>query len=261
MSVQYDRDGSGPPLLLIHGLGGERHVWESVLDRVTEVRDTIRVDLPGFGESPVLPDDAKATPWALAAAIAAQLDALGLDRVHIAGNSLGGWVALELAKAGRALTVTAIAPAGLWTGTLVPKPYVMRSISRALLPSLPTLLRGAGGRRMALAGSVAYPERVPYEAAVRIVKAYATAPGFVNASNNMRANRLTGADQIDVPVTVAWCERDRLIARPRRLPFPARETILRDCGHVPMYDDPEAVATVILDGSSDRTPSRSGALR
>jgi pimeloyl-ACP methyl ester carboxylesterase len=259
VSVSFDRDGSGPPLLLVHGLGGERGIWEPLLDELTPVHDTIRVDLPGFGASPVLADGVKATPWALAAAIGEQLDALGLDRVHVAGNSLGGWVALELAKAGRALSVTGIATAGLWNGPLVPKPYLMRNVSRSLLPTLPTLLRGAGARRVALAGSVAYPERVPYEAALRIARAYATAPGFVNASDNMRANHFTGGERIDVPVTMAWCDRDRLIARPRQLPFPAREVVLQGCGHVPMYDDPAAVAAVVLAGSAGRAGAAASA--
>lgn len=262
MSVAYDRAGSGPPLLLIHGLGGERHIWAPTLEHVTPVRDVITVDLPGFGESPVIPKGEKATPQALAAVIAKQLDELGLDRVHVAGNSLGGWVALELAAAGRALSVTGIGTAGLWSGRLVAKPYVMRNIARGLQPVLPLLLRGAGARRFALLGSVAHPERVPREAALRIARAYARAPGFVNASDNMRAGHFTRGDQIQVPALMAWCEHDRLIARPSRLPFPAREVVLRDCGHVPMYDDPEAVARVLLSGSdvADTAPATMGSM-
>lgn len=251
MSVAYDRAGTGAPLLLIHGLGGERHIWEPTLEHLTAVRDTIRVDLPGFGQSPVLAREQPPTPWALAAAIGRQLDELGLDRVHVAGNSLGGWVALELAKAGRALSVTGIAPAGLWGGPLARKPYVMRSVARGLMPSLPLLLRSPRARRLALLGSVAHPERVPREAAIRIALAYARAPGFVGANDNMRAHHFTGGERVTVPVTMAWCEHDRLIARPRQLPFAARETLLRGCGHVPMYDDPPAVAQVLLAGSAE----------
>jgi pimeloyl-ACP methyl ester carboxylesterase len=254
--IAFDRSGTGQPLLLIHGLGGERHIWEPTFEHLTGVRDVIRVDLPGFGESPVVPKGEQATPWALAAVIAAQLDELGLERVHVAGNSLGGWVALELAKAGRALSVTGIAPAGLWSAPLVRKPYVMRGVAKGLQPVLPLLLGGAGVRRFALLGSVAHPERIPREAATRIALAYARSPGFVNASDNMRANHFTGGERIRVPATMAWCEHDRLIARPRRLPFPARETVLADCGHVPMYDDPVAVARVLLAGSADRENPR-----
>lgn len=252
MGVAYDRAGTGAPLLLIHGLGGERHIWAPTLGHLTPERDVIAVDLPGFGESASLPEGEKATPWALAAGVAALLDELGLDRVHVAGNSLGGWVALELAKAGRACSVTGIAAAGLWSGRLAPKPYVMRGIARGLGPALPALLQSAGARRFALAGSVAHPDRVPVEAAIQIAQAYASAPGFVNANDNMRANHFTGGGQIHVPVTMAWCEHDKLIARPRRLPFPAREVVLHGVGHVPMYDDPGAVARIVLEGSADR---------
>ncbi|MCW3038556.1 MAG: alpha/beta fold hydrolase, partial [Solirubrobacterales bacterium] len=120
-----------------------------------------------------------------------------------------------------------------------------------LMPGLPGLLRSPGARRLALAGSVAHPERVPPAAAIRIVTAYAQAPGFVAASDAMRAGRFVGGDAVRVPVTLAWCEHDRLIARPRALSFPAREIVLADCGHVPMYDDPAAVARVVLEGSAE----------
>ncbi|UTI64245.1 alpha/beta fold hydrolase [Paraconexibacter antarcticus] len=258
MSVAYDRDGRGEPLVLIHGLGGERHIWEPTLEHLTGERDVIRVDLPGFGASPTVPKGERATPWVLAAQVAAQLDELGLDRVHVAGNSLGGWVALELAKAGRALSVTGIATAGLWSGPLVRKPYLMRGVAKGLMPVLPLLLAAGGVRRAALLGSVAHPERIPRAAATRIALAYARSPGFVNASENMRANHFTGGDEVHVPVTMAWCEHDRLIARPRTLPFPARETLLAGCGHVPMYDDPRAVAQVILAGSAARSTAATG---
>jgi pimeloyl-ACP methyl ester carboxylesterase len=252
VSVAYDRSGAGPPLLLIHGLGGERHIWRPVLAALEAERDTIRVDLPGFGESPVLPGGEVPTATAMAVELGRLLDTLGIDRLDVAGNSLGAWVALELAKAGRALSVTCIAPAGLWAGPLAPKPYVMRGVARTLGPALALVLASPRVRAIALAGSVAHPERVPAADARRIAIAYAKSSGFVAANDAMRAGHFTGGGQIDVPVTIAWCERDRLISRPRKMPLVADELVLQDCGHVPMYDDPAAVAGVLLAGSAKR---------
>ena len=116
------RGGSGEPLLLIHPLGGELVVWEPVFERLAAERDVIAVDMPGFGASPPLPAGVEPTPQALAAALAAQLDALGIERAHLAGNSLGGWVALELAKLGRARSVTGLCTAGFWSRPLGPRP-------------------------------------------------------------------------------------------------------------------------------------------
>ena len=247
----YDRAGAGDPLLLVHGLGGERHIWAPVLDHLADAHDVVTVDLPGFGGSPALTHPPPPRPDRLALAIAELLDELGWQRPAIAGNSLGAWVALELAALGRASSVTAIAPAGLWARKLGPKPYVARNAARAVQLLLPLLLRSRRLRGAALAGSFAYPDRVPRAAALRIIRAYAASPGFVPVSNAMRAGRFEAGDRIDVPVTLAWCEHDRLVSRPRTLRLPVtRELLLPDCGHVPMYDDPGLVAQVIREGAS-----------
>ena len=167
----------------------------------------------------------------------------------MAGNSLGGWVALEMALAGDVASVTAIAPAGLWPEPLVPRRSTARAAARRLLPALPLLLRTAAGRRLALAGSAARPERIPPAAALRLVRAYALSPGFDEANDAMRAGRFTRLDDIAVPLTFAWPEHDRLVGRPRRLPAGARSVTLTGCGHLPTWDDPEQVARVLLDGS------------
>lgn len=250
--LAYDRAGAGEPLLLIHGLGGERHVWEPVRAALAARRDTIAVDLPGFGESPAPASPAEADPAALARTMGGLLDALGLRLVHVAGNSLGGWVALELAKQDRALTVSALCPAGFWAAPLGPRRGpTMRRLALALLPLLSKVVAHPRGRRIALGAGMAHPERVPREAAVRIARAYATAPGFDAVNAAMRGSHLTGGDRIRVPVTIAWAERDRAVGRPRRIAVPgARTLVLPDCGHIPMWDAPELVARVLLDASA-----------
>lgn len=248
-AIAYDRRGSGEPLVLIHSLGADRHVWRPVLGRLALERDVVAVDLPGFGGSA---PRGGAGAAGLAAAVAGLVDELGLERPHLAGNSLGGWVALQLARDARARTVTAIAPAGLWQRPLGPKPAVARAVARAARPLLPLLLASSGGRRLALSSTMAHPERVPRDEAARLVRAYADAPGYAAANSAMRAARFEGIERIRVPVTLAWPDRDRILARPAHLPATVRNVVLRDCGHVPMWDDPVQVANVLLQGSSGR---------
>src|ERR1700760_2329735 len=109
MTIVYDRTGDAPPLVLAHPLGADRRVWDPVLPLLSVAHEVITVDLPGFGESPPL-RDVTPTPRALAAVVEASLADLGIGRAHVVGNSLGGWVALELGRAGVADRVTAIAP-------------------------------------------------------------------------------------------------------------------------------------------------------
>jgi pimeloyl-ACP methyl ester carboxylesterase len=249
-SLAHDRAGTGPPLVLLHPLGADRHVWAPVMERLAAERDVIALDLPGFGDSPPLGGDTAPTPAALAAAVRAFCaDELGLAAWHVAGNSLGGWVALELAAAGHARSVTAIAPAGLWAEPLAPKRGIARGLAKAIRPGLPALVRSPAGRRLALASTVAHAERVPPEAALRLVRAYADAPGFEAVNAAMRANRFTRLEHIRVPVTLAWPEYDRLVARPAHLPPTVRNVALPGAGHVPMWDAPELVAQLLLQGS------------
>lgn len=219
-----------------------------MLGALASSHDVIAVDLPGFGRSPALAEDPPPSPVRLAEALASGLDALGLDRVHIAGNSLGGWVGLELARLGRALSVCGIAPAGFWGKPLPPKPFVAHHVSRALRPLLRPAMHGSARlRHGALAGVVGDPARVPPADAERIIRAYADGPGFVAVNKAMRAAEpLRSREGIDVPITLAWCELDRLVRPPRALPFAVeRELELPGCGHVPMWDDPAAIVGLV----------------
>jgi pimeloyl-ACP methyl ester carboxylesterase len=245
--LAYDRIGSGPPLVLLHPLGADRRVWDPIVERISTKRELITVDLPGFGDSPPL--DSKPTPAALAQAVAAFLAAEGIEQPNVAGNSLGGWVALELALAGSARTVVGIAPAGLWTRPLGPKPPIARRLARAVLPILGPLAATASGRRALLGGTVAEPDRVPPQAVRHLVRAYATAPGFTAVNSAMRSGKFDGLERITVPVTLVWPEHDRLIARPARLPANVDNRELADAGHIPMWDAPDQLAEILLAAS------------
>ena len=161
----------------------------------------------------------------------------------MAGNSLGGWVALELAVAGRARSVAGICPAGLWKKpTLGPEeqartaPTAPRAVLR---PLLPLAMRSRAARRLVLSAFVADPDRVPYDAAMRMISAYGRSTAFAATSTAMRRTRFTGS--LDVPVTLAFGELDRLIT-PAELPG-ARTLILPGCGHIAMWDAPSSWST------------------
>jgi pimeloyl-ACP methyl ester carboxylesterase len=260
MEIAFDRGGSGPPLVLLHPLGADRHVWDPVRARLQRERTVIALDLPGFGDSPPLTAGSP-TPRALAEAVAVQIARLGLGRPHVAGNSLGGWVALELGLRDAASSVTAIAPAGLWAWPLRPKASWGHRLGRRLEPLPSLIVSRPAGRRLLLAGSMAHPRRVPAADATHLVQAYARAPAFVATNDAMRAAAFTGLERIRCPVTLVWPEHDRLIARPRWLPDNVRNVELPGTGHMPMWDAPDEVAAALLRASVDAVALRGGGAR
>jgi pimeloyl-ACP methyl ester carboxylesterase len=100
---------------LIHGTGSHWQVWEPVLDTLAVRHDVIAVDLSGHGGSEPAPDGTPPTAAGFARLISTFLrEELGIESAHVAGNSMGGWTALEMAKLGHARSLTALCPAGLW---------------------------------------------------------------------------------------------------------------------------------------------------
>jgi pimeloyl-ACP methyl ester carboxylesterase len=254
----------GEPLVLLHGQGLSRRSWDPVVGLLTADWDVLAVDLPGHGESPRQPRGAGNTPADLAAAVAELLDELGLESVHVAGNSNGGWVALELARLQRARTVVALSPGGLWRRSGAPahirlamrQMRVNARIVRRLAPDAP---RSRVARTAFLALACGHPSKVPHEVARTAVHDMATARGF---RETLRAAERTGfrdGADIAVPVTVAYGTRDRVMlprVDRRREELPAQTQVVRlpGCGHIAMFDDPRAVAALVLD-STRSTPA------
>jgi pimeloyl-ACP methyl ester carboxylesterase len=254
--LTFHRGGSGEPLLLVHGIGSQWQVWRPVLDALAAEREVVAIDLPGFGGSPPFPDDVEPSPEALAGAVSAFLDELGWERPHVAGNSLGGWIALELAKTGRARSACALSPAGWWNRW--ERTYATVSLRNAragavaIQDHVDRLYASPGVRRAALAQMTAHGERMPAEEAAAAMRNLAASPGFEATLDAMSQRHFTGASAVTgVPVTVAWAERDRLLlprqaARARAALPAARHVTLFGCGHVPTWDDPALVARTIL---------------
>lgn len=259
MTLAYTRAGSGPPLVLFHGIGHRRQAWDAVLDRVTPHREVIAADLPGHGGSPPLDLAGRPLAGALAGSVTRLLDELGLDRPHVAGNSLGGYIALATAQRGRAASVTALSPAGFWRsgrelGYVKGVFRAMEFLAPRLRRAAPALTRSTAGRAVMYSAIVARPSRMSPEQALGDAAAFLAARPAMDAIL-AAAEPFTGAVPADVPVTVGWGSKDRLLSpheavlARRHLPH-ARFVRLPGCGHVPMTDDPALVARVLLLGSS-----------
>jgi pimeloyl-ACP methyl ester carboxylesterase len=259
MALNYHRAGSGEPLVLIHGIGSHWQIWNPVLRYLEPEREVIAIDLPGFGASPMAPHERPAGVDTLTESVIELLDELGLDTPHVAGNSLGGWLSYELAKRGRARTATGLSPAGFWMGTLEGVAsrvslFLAHHTARFALPYADWLTASPFRRKLAFSQMAAHPERMPAADAALHLRGLAEAPGFDPTLFAMIGERFRHGERIDVPVTVAWGELDRLLP-PRQalwaahLMPQARSLLLYGCGHVPTYDDPEQVAQVILDAS------------
>jgi pimeloyl-ACP methyl ester carboxylesterase len=258
MKLAYDRSGAGSPLVLLHGIGSRRGVWKPVVERLARERDVLCVDLPGFGFSPVL--DEQPTVQALARALVRWWGELGIARPHVAGNSLGGGIALELARMDGVASATALSPVGFWSPGEARYGRAMLRLTHfsatRLGPQMRWLVGSAAGRQATIGLMHGRPARRDGREAVEDLVQLAQAPGWEATLPISREYVFRDGAELDgVPVTVGWGTRDRLLIprqaeRARAMLPRARHVPLPGCGHIPMSDDPDGVAALLLAGSA-----------
>jgi pimeloyl-ACP methyl ester carboxylesterase len=241
----------------MHGIGLDHRCWDPVLPQLERSRDVIAVDLPGFGDSPGL---GAPTVEALADSVEALLRELGVGRAHVAGNSLGGAVALELGARGSVASACGLSPAGFGVGREQGYAEVSLKLTalmaRTLMPYADACAAGPVRRTLLMAQAFSRPWRVPPADAAHMMRAMGGCDGF---DTTLPAIGRWTPKAGPVPTTIAWGERDRLLIASRQAPRAARRLpgarhlLLRGCGHVPMWDDPDQVARVLLDASASET--------
>ena len=250
--LSVDRTGSGDPLLLLHGMGSSRRDFSAVVPALSASFDVLNADLPGVGRSPAL--DHRPTVAALTDAVERTLDAEGVGRVHVLGNSLGARLALELAGRGRARSVVAIAPSGL---NVPPERLAQgggmalaRVAGRTAAPLIEPLSRSALGRTALLAPLKARPWRTSAEEAI------GAREGFADSRHYWRTllwalmlDVPRGLDRIDCPVTLVqgtadWISSGQTV---RYLPWipGSRFRPLPAAGHAPQSDVPATVVELV----------------
>ncbi len=253
MLVNAERRGSGDPLVLIHGIGHRWQAWEPILDRLAEHHSVIAIDLPGFGRSPVPAGGMPANMPAVVDMIEKYFRGEGLDRPHVAGNSLGGAIALELAAAGLVSSATALSPGGFFTDAERRRALGILHALRfnAFLPG-PVMkygLRVGAIKSLCYVPLLAQPRNLDARRAYEDALALRRGKGFRAAAKAARTYAFQGSPT--VPISVGWGERDRIfpahqLDRARERMPDATHQLLHGCGHVPMSDDPDLVARLIL---------------
>ena len=260
-SLAFDSAGSGPPLVLIHGLASSRRCWDLVVDDLSRDFTVYAVDLPGHGDSDPIPGQRETPATEMARAVGTFLDERDIDRAHLVGNSLGGWTALEAAADGRAESVTALCPAGLWEPIREPLGAIQfnRKAAVATRRFIPAIMRVAPLRRALVRTGAERAGTVPYRVAVDAAYAQSDARGFAQAHDGALHRRFDRAAGIpdEVPVTIAFGDNDRLLPAPRfqqrdLAPTHAQWQVLWNCGHAPMWDVPAVTTALVRETASRR---------
>ena len=255
LSINHHRQGEGPPLVLLHGVGHHWQAWRPVIDLLADEFEVIACDTPGFGRSTQLPASIEPTIDAYVDAFEWFFVELGVERPHVAGNSMGGAIALELARRRAVRSATAFSPAGFWT----PLELRFTQASLGLLANLPPVLRPVvtalarrpAGRRALFSQTFGYPARLPAEEAVGTLEDAWASPAFAATLEAFSRYAFGEPEELrSVPVAVAWGRLDRLLPYRTQAPraramLPWATHVTLGAGHVPFFDDPAAVAEVI----------------
>jgi pimeloyl-ACP methyl ester carboxylesterase len=254
-SINHHRQGSGPTVVLLHGIGHHWQAWRPVINLLAGEFEIIACDSPGFGRSGPLATGIKPTIPAYTDAFEWFFAELGLEQPHVAGNSMGGAIALELARRRSTRSASAFSPAGFWTAAELrfcqASLRLLAELPPAVRPAVVALTRTRAGRAALFAQTFGYPSRLPVEEALATLRDAWDAPAFSEALAAMGEYSFGAPEQLRrAQVTIAWGARDRLLPYARQAPraramLPWARHLTLGAGHVPFFDDPAAVAAVI----------------
>jgi pimeloyl-ACP methyl ester carboxylesterase len=257
------RAGEGEPLVLIHGFTATWRCWLPVLAELVPRFEVIAPTLHGHDGGTALP--ARDTPHSIAQAadyLERHLDEIGVGTAHLVGNSLGGAMALELAKRGRARSVVGISPAGgLRPGDGAAAEQIIKVFSRmqkttkASLKMLPRVMARPALRRIALRDVMTRGHQVPAAEAIMLARSSVRCDIVEDVYTVLRNGdaAVHDLDRIDVPVLITWGDKDRILPLPVHAPrlraeIPGVEfRVMPGIGHTPMWDDPALIASAIAD--------------
>jgi pimeloyl-ACP methyl ester carboxylesterase len=252
------RGGAGPPLVCLHGFTDTWRIWELVLPALERHHDVLAMTLAGHAGGPPLEEEV--TDTVLADAVERAMDEAGLGTAHLVGNSLGGFVALQLATRGRARSIVAFAPAGGWREgdesytELLDLQATLLDMVKAAAPHAEAILSTPEGRRRATQLTTVNFEHIPAELLAHQTRgAAACAAALRLIEHARRVGWSLDAERIACPVRIVWGTEDRMLpwpsaaARFRDDWLPHAEWVVLDgVGHCPQLDVPLETSQLIL---------------
>ena len=257
-------DADSPTVILIHGVVHQQHAWDPVVPLLAEKYRVVTFDLPGHGASGAIPSGENPIPFVLDALgdVIQDLSKPG-ERPHLVGNSLGGYVALEMGSRGLANGVTGISPAGFFRNRFELKHaeqvfLAMKKSVGVIKPLVPRLSANTIGRSVMFGAFSTHPWKYP--ASSMLVDANALAENTLLDDLPDLDFTFSAPEDRNLPITIAWGTRDVILFPGQRNNvhnyFPqARIIPMRGLGHVPMSDDPARIADII-DTSAARSFAR-----
>jgi len=248
-------DQNHPPLVLIHGLGSAATAFKPIIPALAQSFRVITVDLPGHGQSAYNKAQAM-DPKSLGRAVFESVESkYGINEFHVAGNSLGGWIALEMAadKPERIESLTALAPAGLWlkpASGRVPSEAQSYYIAKVLRPLIRVGLHAIALRKIGYSNVSPKWQELSYEICYDSAYAMGHATGYFQAWDGMLGKRFEAYVPESVPVTILFGDTDNTLPYPHsqeRSLAPAHSSwmVIDNCGHAPMWDYPQLIAKII----------------
>jgi pimeloyl-ACP methyl ester carboxylesterase len=254
----WHRGGSGSPLVCLHGLSDTWRSWELVLPALERRHDVLAVTLAGHAGGPPLAG--VVTDEVLADAVLRVMDEAGFETAHIVGNSLGGYVSLQLAARGRARSVVAFSPAGGWAEDddsyreTLDHFRTMRALVQAAAPHADEIVSTPEGRRRATAYTTTNYEHIPAELLAHQIRGVSACDGLLDLVGYAHREGWTlNPEQISCPIRVVWGTEDKLLPWPRAAARYRHQWLanadwveLDGIGHCPQLDVPTEAAELIL---------------
>lgn len=253
-SIVVGQKEKKPALVLIHGLGSAGTIWKSLFADLEQRFVIFPVDLPGHGEAPLSCEELD--PQALAKSIALMMqEDHHINDFHVAGNSLGGWIALEMAALypEKVKSVTALAPAGLWLEgptQILPPSIFARILAKCaqyflrLAYHLPPL-KAMGYRKITHLW-----RELSFESCKDSVIAMARSTGYMPVWRALRGKKFASHIPPSVPVKIIFGDYDLTLPHPRAqeraaAPQHSEWITVENCAHVIMWNYPQLTVDFI----------------